>query len=248
MKKVLLGLCALSAAIAGASIKDSLIAFSTKGPDCYRDGTRVLDGECYALVWSADGVFEGVAADGSPVDPKDAVVLTAPVAQGGRCPEVVFEIDDRKAAAYAGGEFAVYLLDTRVTANGRTTVGRLDAAGAAKTVNGAGPVAAGATAVASAGSLASVQAAQGAVTADAPAPRDVPQPRVEALRIAGGNAYITISGFAGPVRVQGAEGLNAGFVASGVDETPRADADGTAILVRPVNAKGSGFFKVLGVR
>ena len=52
------------ACVAGAGTDDTLIAFSTKGPDRYADGTTVLDGECYALVWSIDGNFDGFSADG----------------------------------------------------------------------------------------------------------------------------------------------------------------------------------------
>ena len=54
---------------------DELITFSTNGSeqDRYADGQVVLDGECYALVWSQDGAFEGINADGTLVDSNDNV-------------------------------------------------------------------------------------------------------------------------------------------------------------------------------
>ena len=42
---------------------------------------RDCDGR-YALVWSKDGVFEGLQADGVPVDANDKVVLVAPKVGG----------------------------------------------------------------------------------------------------------------------------------------------------------------------
>ena len=106
-----------------AAVNDTLISFSTPGPDTYLDGTTVQDGECYALVWSADGVFEGVKADGTAVDPNDRVVLVAATAKNGRCPNMIYQIDADEAKALAGGQYGVYLLDTRRTVNGATTVG-----------------------------------------------------------------------------------------------------------------------------
>ena len=58
-----------------ASINDTCISFSTKGPDTYLDGSVVLDGECYALVWSKDGVFDGFNAKGECIDALDRIVL-----------------------------------------------------------------------------------------------------------------------------------------------------------------------------
>ena len=99
---------------------DALVSFSTTGaePDRYADGTAVLDGECYALVWSSDGTFEGLLANGMPADPNDKVVLLAPVARNGHCPKVLFQIPASTARELAGGVFGVLLLDTRVAKDG----------------------------------------------------------------------------------------------------------------------------------
>ena len=70
----------LCAAAFANSVDDARISFSTVGPDRYADGSTVLDGECYALVWSNDGNFDGFAADGECIDPADRIVLAAPIA------------------------------------------------------------------------------------------------------------------------------------------------------------------------
>lgn len=106
-----------------AAVNDTLISFSTPGPDTYLDGTTVRDGECYALVWSQDGVFEGLKDDGTAVDANDRVVLVAPVAKGGRCPDLVYQVAAATAEALKGGRYGVYLLDTRRTVAGETVVG-----------------------------------------------------------------------------------------------------------------------------
>ena len=98
-----------------AAENDTLIVFSTPGIDTYRDGTTVLDNECYALVWtSAGATFEGLTGDGKCVSSNDHLVAVAPIAEKGRCPETVFEIDAGLAKRFQGGTFALYLLDTRI--------------------------------------------------------------------------------------------------------------------------------------
>lgn len=124
MKKLTLMMGVAGLALASfAAVNDTLISFSTPGPDTYLDGTTVRDGECYALVWSQDGVFEGVKDDGTAVDANDRVVLVAPVAKGGRCPDLVYQVAAATAEALKGGRYGVYLLDTRRTVAGETVVG-----------------------------------------------------------------------------------------------------------------------------
>ena len=83
-----------------AGVVDKVLVFSTPGVDRYADGSPVLDGECYALVWS----------------PADRVVLAAPLAQGGRCPECLFQVPAEEAAPLEGGTWSVCLVDTRTAA------------------------------------------------------------------------------------------------------------------------------------
>jgi len=113
MKKLLIGVCLMAVSLAHASVDNVTIAFATPGPDKYADGSTVLDGEKYALVWTPTGsTFAGVAADGTAVAPS-RVALKA-VAQGGRCPDVLFQIDETYAAAnYPNGSWTVVMLDTR---------------------------------------------------------------------------------------------------------------------------------------
>ena len=110
-------LAALSHA-AVAATDDKVVRFSTDGYDYYADGTTVVDGECYALVWSPKGAaFAGFNADGTTVSPSDRLVLAAPLAQGGRCRDTLFQISADEYAELEGGEWAVCLVDTR-NANG----------------------------------------------------------------------------------------------------------------------------------
>ena len=110
-------LAALSHA-AVAAIGDKVVCFSTEGSDCYADGTPVADGECYALVWSPKGTaFAGFNADGTAISAADRVILAAPLAQGGRCRDTLFQIPADQYAELEGGEWAVCLVDTRM-ANG----------------------------------------------------------------------------------------------------------------------------------
>ena len=118
MKEKIAGLiCLLMTAVAFSGMNDKVLRFSTPGPDRYADGSRVLDGECYALVWSPKGMtFAGFNADGTAVSITDRVVLAAPLAQDGKCRDAIFQVPAAEYAALAGGEWAVCLVDTRNTA------------------------------------------------------------------------------------------------------------------------------------
>ena len=97
-----------------AGIEDKVLRFSTPGVDCYADGSPVVDGECYALVWSPKGtVFSGFNADGTAASTNDRVVLAAALAKGGRCRDALFQVPAEEYAELEGGEWAVCLVDTR---------------------------------------------------------------------------------------------------------------------------------------
>jgi len=179
-----------------AAANDRLITFSTPGPDRYADGTAVLDGECYALVWTKTGAtFAGITADGKAVDPAtSAVLVAAPVAKGGRCPTVVFELDADLAEAYAGGSYGIYLLDTRL-ANG--LVGGLDAEGVPLAVNAFGEVKGkseeGKGAGSSTSQLFNFSTSQlVSVTTKSALPADAPKPQITAIRIVGDKVFLTV--------------------------------------------------------
>lgn len=123
---------AFSAMNVFADAANTLITFSTPGPDTYADGATVVDGELYALVWTSGEDFKGFTTEGEAVDPAQKVIYKAPLARGGRCPLTLFQIDSAKAPK--GGVYSVYLLDTRGSAGKVIVTG----SALAKTYKGAG--------------------------------------------------------------------------------------------------------------
>ena len=116
MKKALLVFSGLLVATTmfGAEVKDQrTLAMSTPGPDTYADGTPVLVGETYLLVYVKQGqVFGGVYTDGSLVDPDNNVIATTGQAvEGAKCG---YKAIQYSAATYPeGGAWVIVLLDTR---------------------------------------------------------------------------------------------------------------------------------------
>ena len=189
MKKTitLFAAAALSGA-AFAAANDVLITFSTKGPDKYADGSYVLDGERYALCWSKDFSQFSIGANGVATGGK--IVLSAPVAKDRRCPTIVFEVNAKKAATeYAGGSYAVYMLDTRKYADGQV----VGLAGGTSAVNASGAV--GAELKVGVGNVASLATSSAASAGTGTAvPADVPQPEITGIRVLDGNVYVTVKG------------------------------------------------------
>jgi len=233
MKKLMTFGCAV--ALAGAALaaaNDVLITFSTPGPDTYADGTAVLDGERYALCWSKDFSQFAIKADGTAEG--GTVVLKAPVAKGGRCPTTVFEVDADYAKNFTGGEWAVYLLDTRKFA----ADGTASLAGAAGTVNTAGQV--GTVSIGS-GTVASLTGAA-ATASDLPAGVELPKPEITGIKVEAGYVYVTVKGapYLG-------YGLVSGDTPDALTEAPEAERAATGAeeitIVTPAKA-GGAFFKV----
>ena len=224
---------------------DTLITFSTNGaePDRYADGEVVMDGECYALVWSKDGVFEGMQADGTPVDADDKVVLVAAVAENGHCPEVVFQISAERAATLASGKYGVVLLDTRINKGGKV-VPRGTVGGKLTMVNGFGMVAeqtvVGSVPRATIGELLRPEgqvADKNAVVAE-----NVAQPRIKHIWIEGNNVFLKVENLNGFMRVQGG-GVPDSLTAMGAaTQTDGGSSD--VILVAP-KVGNSGFYRVV---
>ena len=119
MKMLIAGFVLALAGMATAAM-DTVLTFSTVGPDRYADGTDVVDGECYALVWTADVAGFTLSDDGTATGGK--VVLVAPVAEGRRCPPVKLNIKASVAPQYEGGVWGVYLLDTRESPEGERVI------------------------------------------------------------------------------------------------------------------------------
>ena len=220
-----------------AAQNDVLVTFSTKGPDKYADGKVVMDGECYALCWSKDFSKFAVKSDGTAEGGE--VVLKAPLAKNGRCPSVTFEVDaDDAATKYVGGEWAVYLLDTRrFAADGTASV----AGAAARSVNTSGLVAKASVGAGSVGSLASGAAA----ATDVASGVELPKPEITGIKVLDGNVYVTVKGTVPFLAYGLAEGASPDAVTESVGEQKpgRVSADDEVILVAPAKA-GGAFFKV----
>ena len=248
MKKLITMIGAVGLAFAAtAGIDDALLAFSTVGPDKYADGTDVLPGECYALVWSADGQFDGLKADGTTVDPADKVVLVAPVAKQGAngtyCPPVLYQVSKAFANSHKSGQYAVYILDTRVKeTDGTWAVGGVDEKGALKAVNGYDAVSAGTAASAASESIKTVAttATGGASVATF---AQVDAPVITAIKPNGTKITISTSGLSPVVNYKVVTGTKLDKVSTEINAT--ADEKGDFTFEKPENGT---FFKVIGVR
>lgn len=240
MKKLVSAICVLAAAVAFAGVKNTMISFSTLGPDKYADGTTVLDGECYALVYTPNGSqFAGILADGTAAAPSK-LVLAAPVAKDGKCPTVVFQLDeDIVAKEYANGTFGVYLLDTRLTKNGKVTVG-LNAQGKPQTVATFAKVGDAATS----GGIAAVSGSVGAPTASG-LPAEAAGLKIKSVKVDGAYVYITATGTV-PYLQYGVLSGETPDALKDVTVTPQAgaaDPNAEVILVTPKSGD-TGFFQV----
>ena len=80
VQMAVLMLATMASLLLHAATDDTLLTFSTKGPDRYADGTPVLEGEVYAVVWTRNGSdFAGVDMNGRVVDAvNNAVMMYSP--------------------------------------------------------------------------------------------------------------------------------------------------------------------------
>ena len=231
-----------------AAANDVVLTFSTLGPDTYADGTTVLDGESYALVWTKAGAtFGGIAADGKLLSANDKLVLVAGVAEGGRCPTTVFEIEAADYAVYEGGSFALYLLDTRVKdAGGKVTVA------GANTLALTAPEAVNAIGIASTGTptdsasiipqTASLVGAAPVALADVGVHSKIGAPTITALKIEGESVSISVKDTSPTADYFVVPGTAPGSFTTALDAKQE---NGTFTFPKP---KDATFFKVIGVR
>lgn len=238
MKKSVAVLFSVLSAAVFAGMNNVVVSFSSNGPDTYKDGTTVVDGECYALVWTPEGAtFGGINADGTAVAPSK-VALAAPLAKDGKCPLVMFQIDEDFAKAnFPGGTWGVYLLDTRVFATDANGVVLKDSSGNdivagtdAKSVKGYGAVA----------TVDGTQLAQVSAGATAAGIASLANVRIKDISFVGDNVFLTVVG------------ANAGKFELSAGSTPqalapegveRADSVDEAVIVRP-KKDGGEFFQV----
>lgn len=115
MKKLVSMVMGLAAAVAFAiqMPQVQVLTFAVTGSETYADGSELQDGECYALVWSSDGEFEGIAPNGTAKDPDDKVLYIGTI-QKDR--QVVFQIGDGVTTA---GRYDIWILDTRIFVDGK---------------------------------------------------------------------------------------------------------------------------------
>lgn len=248
MKKLLIAASALASALALTAAEYATVSFQTTGPDKYADGTTVLDGECYALVWTAEGcTFGGLNVDGTCLNETDEVVVALPWAKDGAFPATVFNIkDDTKY--FAGGELALYLLDTRKFVDGVAKVAGVDNTGKLVFVNAASKIDVE-VAVSKAGAApASVSAASGdvGVAVASELPQDAPKPTVkgfEFVKVNGSDfVKLTVGNTVNYANyaVQGGETVSADG-AVGTD----TKVGGDDITLLYPKAEGANFFKVI---
>ena len=220
-----------------ADAANTLISFSTTGPDKYADGTPVLDGEWYALVWSADGNFEGITADCKAEDPNDAVVIVAPLAKGGKCPFTVFQIDSKSPNCKSDGTYAVYLLDTR---NAEKTAVAAAKDGKPASVNGVQVNENFTAASALAGSVEPKGTGVGAWGASSDV--GLKQPKITAFAVNGAKVEITVSDLVPAVKYNVLMGATVDKLETYALETPKGDVESANF---EINAADSKFFQVV---
>lgn len=166
------------------------LAVSTPGPDTYQDGTPVLTGETYLLVYVKQGAtFQGVYTDGALVDSANStVVLKLSAVEGSKCGYTPIQYSTDQFPA--GGTWVIVLLDTR-TADG--TVGGLVAG------LGTGPAVASASAMSTGLNALNGAAGDGSqgistVTAASAVP-NVPAPEITSVQVNGAAVDVRFKNF-----------------------------------------------------
>ena len=220
-----------------ADAKNALIAFYTTAPDRYLDKEEVIDGEWNALVWSADGVFEGITTECKPVDSSDEVVIVASLAKGRCCPYSVFQVDS--SSVHSTGKYAVYMLDTRNAA--KTAVAAAGADGKPAYVNGA--IAAMQYSVTaeegvSAGSAVAGAWAESGVDAGS---ENFSQAKVASIDVVGANVEIVVEGMMPGIKYNVMMGADPGSLESYALEVPQM-ANEPKFTISKNRAK---FFKIV---
>ena len=242
MKKIMFALGVIGLSVAAvAAVNDTLLMFSTQGPDTYKDGSTVLDGECYALCYVTDADAFAIKADGTAAVGGE-VLLVSPSATEGHCPNLLYVVDADKAKTLTGGAYAVYLLDTRTSKDaGAALANGKD--GAALVVNGAGAVVAGGTTGTEAtDTIAQLPAAPNGGSAVTVA-SIIEQPRIKDFKFVGANVELIMENLspAASYTVTSSDSLNDNF-----GPVHKSSIKGDIITV-PTAGAGK-FFKVIGTR
>lgn len=138
LKGLLFNIALLIAGVAIAVPSDYYVMFETAGEDCYADGTPLIEGERYALVWrsndlanTVDGLFN---ADGTSAlgDDKCEILWLFDAAERRTATDGHVYARARRSyvqmalshiqSHFWDGVYSIFLLDTRVYKNGRVGV------------------------------------------------------------------------------------------------------------------------------
>lgn len=180
-----------------ADAANVLISFSTDGSETYADGQSVQEGEWYALCWSPNETFGGLTTSCGPAVEGDEVIEVGPHAKklsNGKvgCAPYLFQIDSK--AAQDGGNYFVYLLDTRTVKDGKFVVAAEDEdTGLPETVNGAFAAKNYTASSTVGGNIASASEAA-AKWAESAVTGEVTTAKIESINVAGAKVEINVIG------------------------------------------------------
>ena len=251
MKKSMIAILAglVSAVALAASPNDVVLAFSTPGPDTYKDGATVVDGECYAVVWTRDGAtFAGIDANGKAIGEDSKVVLKAALAKDGKCPSVVFRIPADYVVdgvtvgdlTATDGTWSVYLLDTRrfVADENGVITSELASVGGGNAVSDYGFAGSAANLGSADASSAVAAATQSGVPADA---SDLV---ISDIKFVGDNVQITVTGSLSSLAYELKSGDEPNALESPEDgKAQYGNTDGEMLIITP-KMPGAQFFQV----
>ncbi|MBQ0033122.1 MAG: hypothetical protein KBT68_10030 [bacterium] len=222
MKKLVSMVMGLAAAAAFAipMPEVQVLTFSVQGSETYADGSALADGECYALVWSADGQFAGINGDGTAKGAGDEVIYIGKIVKGA---DVSFQIPD---GFKAGSFYDIWILDTRVFENGavksigKTVGGKVTVTHAAKATDAAVQVAGSQSAPTAIGGVEG-----GAVVSAPTAPANIPPLKFTSIKLDGN--YVVMEA------ENTVPGVNYATVANGKESGITTATGNTIILIRP---------------
>ena len=248
----------MSLALFGAA-NNTVITYEVPTTSVYADGSPVQSGERYALVFLPDdagGEF-AIAADGTEVDTANGRILKIKAANyyRGRC-LFEFQLTPDEAKAFADGELAIYLLDTRIFGqNGAVSYSELDAiTGRPTVVNAATEIEEAKIVNVSASRTQSANAVTGTRVATAtaiPADAAIEKPVIKAMRIENGKIILTVEKTSPMISYNVTKSESVGrddpiAPRTHSAEVPKNGVAGEMIeLTVPIEAnEGSAFFKV----
>lgn len=250
MNKILFAIAVCTSVFASSfgAANDTVLSFSTPGPDRYADGSKVLNGESYALVWTADGAtFGGLSSECRTLLATDKLVLVAPLAKYWKCPVTIIEISAADAAQYEGGSFALYLLDTRV----RGSDGKISLAaykdGRPQVVNSLGAADAE-DAVASADGVAgSIRTLSSVKLGAVGVYTEIERPTIAAMKIDGAKIKLEVKGTSPAADYYVVPGGTPASFSSALNATLEKKED-SAVFTFEKPEEPAEFYKVIGVR